>query len=78
MEPQERYEAITESKYQAVLDEEEIRESLIDEVLIDEELFSRLAWSYANSNMDSFLDYSVETLMRERTPEYKNGFREDD
>ncbi len=78
MDPQDAYETITEANYQAILAEEETRESLIDEILIDEELFSRLAWSYANSNMDSFLDYAVDQLIKERTPEYRNGWTEDD
>ena len=83
MDPQEAYETITEANYKAILSEDEMREGLIDEILIDEELFSRLALSYANEHLESipdigFLDYAANRLTKERTPEYRNGWTEDD
>ena len=82
MDPQQAYENITEARYQAILAEEEARQDLIDEIVIDEELFTRLAYAYANSHLEtvpevSFLTYAVEVRRRELEPEYKNGWQED-
>ena len=79
---EERYEAITERNYQAVLAEEERRQDLIDQIVVDETLFTRLAYAYANSHLEtvpevSFLTYAVEVRRRELEPEYKNGWQED-
>ena len=82
MEIQQAYENITEARYQQVLAEEERRQDMIDQIVVDETLFTRLAYSYANEHLEtvpevSFLTYAVEMVRREREPEYKNGWQED-
>jgi hypothetical protein len=82
MEIQSAYEAITEARYQAVLAEEERRQDLIDEILIDEELFTRLAYAYANAHCElvpdlTFLDYAFMVRSRELQPEWGNAWRDE-
>jgi hypothetical protein len=82
MEAQERYEKITEARYQEFLAEEDARQDLVDEILLNEELFTRMAWSFANHHLEtipnmSFLTYATNLLRRERDPEYKSGWQED-
>ena len=57
-------------------------EALEDEILSDEELFDRLAIQFARSTIKSgypvkmtFLEYGVEQLRRERTPEHQGGWK---
>jgi hypothetical protein len=82
MEIQQAYENITEARYQAILALEELRQDLVDEILIDEKLFTRMAWSFANHHLEtlpnmSFLTYATNLLRRERESEYNSGWQED-
>ena len=78
MEPQEKYEAVSMKTLQDIYNEEEQLEALVDEILDDPELFTRLAKEYADRHKMivpyvSFLDYGVNQLIRERSKAH-NGW----
>ena len=59
-------------------------EALEDEILSDEELFTRLAVGFARWTTTfgypvkvTFLEWAVEKLRRERTPEHDHAWEED-
>ncbi len=74
MEEQDRYEIITAANLQKVLEEDEEKEALIDEILEDHALFTRIALFYADRHKAilphvSFLEFAVSFLRRERGEE---------
>ena len=73
------HDALLESREQEMLE----TEALVDEILTDTELFERLAikfcwWDTGNGYPRlTFLDWAVNRLRRERTPEYSEGWVRD-